>query len=777
MKLRETLHTLLRYRPRQRIALPIAWLCVLCLLSLYAIQLAKVGTDLRWDFWDYWQNNRFYSDPNSALFNGRHVLVVAKKLERDDYTSLPPDPNRPTIANPGPGLFDSPLDFHTLHDRWKNLRPVYAHLLRGWVATYDELVRDEPGGDYVMDYPPLRSLAMTLWTWKVTSQFPTITEFPEKNVPLLDRTGKPTWASPDIVHPLLVCNLIAEATSAIAMFFLVFIWCRRSDDKHTSLIAGGGSPGLGAPEIEDRGFRPRLLKTSHWGDPLLILPAFAYGIALLLRPHFVFDSNLIGPNPSIIDARIASPGWWLFVILRYTAAISLARLLPGNFRAIACATVAATIAWINPASILDSFGWPQWESWLIPFFLIAAVLVSVDWWLTAGIVLGVGGMFKGQLFFIAPVLILCPLFAGWFGKFTRILTGVALGAALVVWPWLFTNSKAEAYVVGVAFAAIIVGAMSFLRGHLRFHLGRHAADVARRIRKQESLEPAKHTVSKWLLSTAFLAVLAIAAVLPMLGYRQQDWSTKLAMIGLTLLILLPTWFLRPRSLGFWLALVITASVWLAALSLNGSFSWWEVGFLYGTQKHQTMQLGDASLSNLSSLLDQRYHWSLHDLVGSLHVPWSSTPIDLDIQSTSALLYAVGLLLASIAAGFHLRRNDRSFLIAITAPSMLMVALLTQMAARYTIFPAVIAVCLVGVGVGPSMLSLLCLIVSCIMLSNQLLRFDPSTAPVMYSLTRSTFPDMGWMMLLLAGIFLVAAMTPRGARLRAPACDLNANVER
>jgi hypothetical protein len=108
---------------------------------------------------------------------------------------------------------------------------------------------------------------------------------------------------------------------------------------------------------------------------------------------------------------------------------------------------------------------------------------------------------------------------------------------------------------------------------------------------------------------------------------------------------------------------------------------------------------------------------------------------------------------------HLRRNDKKFLLALTAPSLLFVALLTQMAARYTLFPAVIAAALIGVSFSATLFQLLFVIVSCTMLGNQLLNGDPSTAPILFSITRPTYPDMGWMMLLLAIIFWVIAITP------------------
>ncbi len=97
--------------------------------------------------------------------------------------------------------------------------------------------------------------------------------------------------------------------------------------------------------------------------------------------------------------------------------------------------------------------------------------------------------------------------------------------------------------------------------------------------------------------------------------------------------------------------------------------------------------------------------------------------------------------------------------ALTTPSILFVTLLTQMAARYTIFPAVIAAGLIGISFSASLFQLLLVIISFGMLSNQMLAREPSVAPVLYSITHPTYPDMGWMMLLLAGVCLVNSVTP------------------
>jgi hypothetical protein len=742
--------------PRRRWLLALTWLIIAAMLCGYGYHLARAGIDLREDFWVYWQNNRFYSDLNQPLHHGRHVLLEAKAIERKDPSATPgsDDASTPTIARPGPGIFDKPFDLATAWHRWQRLRPVYGHIFRGWVATYDHLIRDEPGGNFEMDYPPLRSLVMTLWVWKVQADYPSLLEFPERPTQLINPfTHQKQTVTPDVVHPLLVCNTVMEAISSVAIFFLVWIWVGRE----------------GQDDLTVADWRLR------WGDPLLLVPVIVLGIFTLLRSEFVFRLADVRLTASLIDDRVSSIGWWIFLLLRFTSVVSLARLLPHPFRRLACAVVAGSLAWINPATILVSFGWPQWDAWLLPFFLIPALLISIDWWVTAGLVLGVGCMFKGQLLFIAPMLVLCPLFAGWFGRFMRIVAGFAAGFGLVVWPWLVNNSRAGAYITAAVSACVLICALSYFRAPVRREILRLSKLAYRRVHARWSKSDPQITDDprrpeiRWPIWLAISLSLVTATTLSMLIYRGQDPSMHKWTILLTLAILTIPWLIPRRHLPGWVTLIFASSLWLSAFSLGGSFSWWTVGFLYGTQKHQNMQLGNASLSNFSSILEHRYGWNLHDPVGTLHLPFKLAPIDLDVQSALATLFGLSLLLCTAAAALHLRRRDKKFLVAMVAPWILFVALLTQMAARYTVYPAVIACALVGVSVGMSLFQVLLVAVSFVMLGNQMLASDPQTAPILYAISRQTFPDMGWLMLLLAGVFLVSAMMPgtRGRRLLPP----------
>lgn len=74
--------------------------------------------------------------------------------------------------------------------------------------------------------------------------------------------------------------------------------------------------------------------------------------------------------------------------------------------------LAGLFLWFSPAALLASFAWPQWDIWLVPFFLWALWAASVNRWAMAGALLGAGAMFKGQLLAFAPIFVLWPLLTG-----------------------------------------------------------------------------------------------------------------------------------------------------------------------------------------------------------------------------------------------------------------------------------------------------------------------------------------------------------------------------
>jgi len=103
------------------------------------------------------------------------------------------------------------------------------------------------------------------------------------------------------------------------------------------------------------------------------------------------------------------------------------------------ALAAALFLWLNPALIINSWGEPAWDVWILPFYLFSILLASSGWWISSGIVLAVGAMFKGQMLAVAPLFVLWPMFARQYISACRLTAGFAVGVAVIVSPWMFTR--------------------------------------------------------------------------------------------------------------------------------------------------------------------------------------------------------------------------------------------------------------------------------------------------------------------------------------------------
>jgi len=149
---------------------------------------------------------------------------------------------------------------------------------------------------------------------------------------------------------------------------------------------------------------------------------------------------------------------------------SLLNRLPQQHRGWICGLAAASAAWLEPSMILDAHGWPQWDVWILPFYLFAAFAALKDRWFWCGCLLAVGAMFKGQLLFVAPFFVFWPLWQkGWLPTL-RVLAGFVATTAFIVSPWLLRTPAA--WVVLAAFAVITA---LFV---VRFKLTNQGASVA-----------------------------------------------------------------------------------------------------------------------------------------------------------------------------------------------------------------------------------------------------------------------------------------------------------
>ena len=142
--------------------------------------------------------------------------------------------------------------------------------------------------------------------------------------------------------------------------------------------------------------------------------------------------------------------------------------LPPAERGWVCGLLAASVAWLEPSLILDAHAWPQWDVWILPFYLFAAIAALTRRWFWCGCLLAVGGMLKGQLLFVAPFFVFWPLWQKRWDRAGRVLAGFAATSALLVSPWLLRNALAWEAVAATA-AHHAVSSFGFARRAIPGH--------------------------------------------------------------------------------------------------------------------------------------------------------------------------------------------------------------------------------------------------------------------------------------------------------------------
>jgi hypothetical protein len=287
---------------------------------------------------------------------------------------------------------------------------------------------------------------------------------------------------------------------------------------------------------------------------------------------------------------------------------SFPRGLPLEHRASICGLAAASVAWLEPSMVLDAHGWPQWDVWILPFYLFAAFAALKNRWFLCGCLLAIGAMFKGQLLFVSPFFVLWPLWQKRWTRALRVLAGFIATAALIASPWLLRTPAA--------------------------------------------------------------------------------WIALLAVTGASSLLLLQC-TLPNRSA--WISGMTGCAAFVIGAFTGGSFAWLRVGFLYGSEHYPYLVI--SSCYNLASLLS-KLGWSLKDPFWSVH--FGSLDFHLTLQWTLRLLYLGALAACAYGAARQVRDRDPRVLIAMTAPWLLMFALLGQMHERYLVWGAVVSAVALGV---------------------------------------------------------------------------------
>jgi hypothetical protein len=209
----------------------------------------------------------------------------------------------------------------------------------------------------------------------------------------------------------------------------------------------------------------------------------------------------------------------------------------------------------------------------------------------------------------------------------------------------------------------------------------------------------------------FIATAALIAS-PWLLHTPAAWVALLALTGFSSLLLLQREL--PHRCA-WISGIAGCAAFVIGAFTGGSFAWLQVGFLYGSEHYPYLVI--SSCYNLPSLLS-KLGWSLKDPFWSVQL--GSRDFHLTLQWTLRLLYLGALAVCAYGAARQVRDRDPRVLIAITAPWLLMFALLGQMHERYLVWGAVISAVALGVSLRLSIIHFIISAASTAMIVNVML---------------------------------------------------------
>lgn len=393
------------------------------------------------------------------------------------------------------------------------------------------------------------------------------------------------------------------------------------------------------------------------------------------------------------------------------------RVLQPQDRVWMVALLAAVICWVNPSSVLNSHAFVQWDTWILPFVILAMGLAAMDCWGWAGLLLGISMGFKGQQLMVLPVFALWPIFQWRWGAFSRFGIGFAFAFLCIGLPWLIPNGTAWLWV-----GTVVALAMCF----------------------------APHGYPKRVGLTWWLAA-GVATALVIGPYLNQEYVGQIwaGLLIVAAMILLP-WTLPGRSGWPIVGLIAIAAILSASWRFGGSWNWFVISYIWPSYQYKTLYMG--TVHNLPAILGQ-FGWSIESVLYSGKL--AGVQVELSLRGLLIGLYGIACVLCALAAAIQQRRRDPALLIALAAPWVLAFTLLPQMHERYLTWAA--AVCGVGLAcsLGMGLLHWVLIGVSSLMIFSQMLSYNRAQYEHAFSIAGRLQPDLGWVLLLTCGLLIYA----------------------
>jgi hypothetical protein len=481
----------------------------------------------------------------------------------------------------------------------------------------------------------------------------------------------------------------------------------------------------------------------------------------------------------------------------------------GHFHGVWQGLVAALLLWFSPDMIINSHAWPQWDTWIVPWYLLGVLLASLDWWFAAGVAILIGANFKGQMFTIMPIFVIWPLAQGRVGAALRWLSGALFCYAVITSGWLISYLQPD-LLLAAQKKEVLYSVTQFPQD--LFAIPR-IFDV-----------PAAIWIFGMLLFVAAVPWLMRTFTPPPLAAPATRWKTLLhsqstwIAVGITLMIAMVFWpwvlpknhsnwyggliaggaaaasaMLFPRrSQGYVLAAIAGGGLFACVWLFHGSLCWWHCAVRYGSAHWPYLFIGPTS--NIPAIFQLRFGWaqSVDQIAFTLPaIPghwwnfittrswWPAADVDITAKVLFNAIYGVLLLISGIAIGVQTRRNDRRALVAFVTPWIMFFLFPVQVQERYLLWAVGAAACCIGNSVGTALLGIVLSLFSLMMPMKILIDigssdldrfgenlsksmpwlFSPQAGHTIAQYLDGTQPDIAYGMLVIGLVFLYLSVTP------------------
>ena len=446
--------------------------------------------------------------------------------------------------------------------------------------------------------------------------------------------------------------------------------------------------------------------------------------------------------------------------------------------------IAAALFWFNPNTLLNGYGWPTWDTWVAPFFLFAALLASLDFWLASGVILAVGMMFKGQQLAIAPIFPIWALVARGLPAGLRWIVGFVLATGLLVSPWMLTYLPADALAQIRAIQASTP-------------IERWPATLAAMGRTFDA------AAAFWIASTAVAAAVAfrfrasrvqiivgaivcfVLAAWPAL--RHEPASARWMALAAAAVVAGSVVLLPVESWAVVAAGIVGAGLLLCMVLFHGSAAWWVCGFHFAQVQAPFLIYGPAS--NIPAVFELRFNWpaeisqtafTLPAIAGFAHGwlasrgIWPGAALAVSSGTMFDTIFLALLIASGVGIGVLARRRDRRFLVALVTPWILFFLFPVRLHERYLLFAAATASICIGHSVGMTLLGLLLTVASSVMTLDQMWSnvgrwgrdlsaefprlFTPEAGFTIRHYVENTHPDIAWGIVVVGMVFFYLSVT-------------------